>query len=75
MPIFAGAVPADLTGFPPIYRRHRVATVSNDPDQAVEELFPECEVNFSLTRSFLNDEGTGQNLGGKVADEERGAPV
>ncbi len=36
-----------------IYRSHRLATVSENPSHAVNELFQECQVRYGISRSAL----------------------
>lgn len=56
-----------------IYRRHRLASTSENPGQAVDELFRECETRFGIKRPLFRHVVASDKLRRKVADEDRRA--
>ena len=56
-----------------IYRRHRLASTSEKPGQAVDDLFRECETRFGIKRPLFRHVVASDKLRRKVADEDRRA--
>ena len=56
-----------------IYRRHRLATASENPDQAVDELFRECRTRYGIKRPLFRQLVASDKLRRKDADEDRRA--
>jgi Translation initiation factor IF-2, N-terminal region len=54
-----------------IYKRHRLASTSENPSQAVNELFRECEARYGIKRSALSNVVASEKLRRLVADDER----
>ncbi len=56
-----------------IYRTHQLASGSEDPSRAVNDLFRECEARYGISRSALHQLVTSDKLRRLAAGEARGA--
>jgi hypothetical protein len=54
-----------------IYRRHRLASISENPDLAVDEVLRDCQSKYGVSRSALRQLVTSDKLRRRFANDER----